>query len=190
MSDADDGQDSLPAPIGLREDPEPRARDVVEASPGSVPGYDPTRRWEAPVSAAGELPTSVRPPEHMTPRRRSVDELRAIDPTITEYDLPAELATDLTRCTPQWFLRDLDRPKEPMQVGPEFLEGTDPRALLESAREEAAGARVLPPRPRVVSASEILAEAGLQHQELVGVEWKATLDDDEPRRYSEQVYPF
>lgn len=182
MALLDEEGTAVQAPAALREDDEPRALAVIEACAGVVPGHDPSRRWEAPLTVDAEAPVLVRPVERMVPARSPLDDLRRIDVSTTEYTVSPEIATALTHRSPQWFLRDLGRPQEPPLSPFGVHEDTDPRERWEAALREASRARVLPARPAVVSTAEILAEERTRKHELLGELWQPALPDDAPRR--------
>jgi hypothetical protein len=104
----------------------------------------------------------------------------------TEYAISPELESALRINTPQWFLRDVDRASPVMGTLMEIREGTQPLGRWRLVLAELEEARRRPERPRVLAATEVIAGDVERRRELYTEEWKATLADDEPRRYADQ----
>ena len=111
-----------------------------------------------------------------------LDSWRRLNLTPSEYNISPDVASALSQSTPQWFLRDLDRPKEMPPVMLEIREGTQLLGLWEEGMREAEEARVLVDRPKIVSAVEMIADEIARSKAFFAEPWQPLLPDEAPRR--------
>ena len=172
------------APVAAS-DGEPRAGEVIRAAAGGrVLGYDPALRWEQALPAQSPPPTLVKPemPRSARAPRLDPDALLRMDLTRTEYQISPEVASALLENTPQWFLRDLDRPREQSPAMYEIREEDRVLGIWDAALREAERARVRLERPRVITAIELIVEDQRRRTRFYSEPWEPLMPDDAPRR--------